>query len=522
MKILMIVEKVGTAIYRLAEGVKKYNPHIHIDIVDVHPKRPDVTQLQRFGELALRADILCFEYWKTYTMLRERYQDSQLFKKPKMLAHYNPYNLYEESWDEFDIITVPNRSMQEAMRRNRKVKYIPLTIDIEKFPFQREYIDSKQVLMVSSRIESKKGVLPVAEVCKKLGYKLLLVGSISDRGYFDKIMATGVVEFREKVTDEELLKAYYGSAVHVCNSIDDFESGTMPILEAMLTGCPVLTRNIGHVPDLDNGKNMVVRKGESEDLDDLEKELKRLMDNLPKRQQMREDAWGTAKVRDDVRRAREYGKMWYSMLSDKPLVSVIVPTFNRKENLLKIISAVIDQDYPSVELVVCDDGSTDGTRELIEQIRERTFYPIKYINTETPDIYNLGRARNLGVVESVGDILVFCDDRYKMEKDCISKFVEKLVKKKWLFGDKGTGKRNFVENFSCIYRNEFVRAGMFSEHCKTYGYLTQETRERFKGQGIEFIYVEGAKSETISGSKARYTKKDEIRCSKNVLYKMGM
>ncbi|MBU1759384.1 MAG: glycosyltransferase, partial [Bacteroidetes bacterium] len=55
------------------------------------------------------------------------------------------------------------------------------------------------------------------------------------------------------------------------NSLFDFESGTLPILEAMACGVPVLTRNIGHVPDLFDGKNMVIREGEQNDVEDLKK-----------------------------------------------------------------------------------------------------------------------------------------------------------------------------------------------------------------------------------------------------------
>ena len=513
----MICEKEGSAIWRLAQGIKKYS-QLHIDVITVHPKRPDQEQLRQFTELTLKADILDFEYWKTYIKLRDLYPE--LMNKKKMLAHYNPYNLYEENWNEFDLITVPNKSMKEAMRRNKRIKYIPLTIDAEKFPFNREYNDSQTVLMVSSRIESKKGVLPVAEVCKELGYKFLIIGSVSDREYMDKVLATGA-EFREHISDEELLKAYQESAIHVCNSIDNYESGTMPILEAMLVGCPVLTRSIGHVPDLYDGKNMVVRIGGSEDKEDIKKELKNLMENKTRRLELRENGWVTAKARDDIRRAREYERMWYSLIYDQPLISVIISTFNRKQTLIQIIESVIEQDYLAIELVIADDGSTDGTKELIQEIKDKTAYPIKFVTTGTTDEYNLSLARNLGVIEAVGDIVVILDDRYKLDKSCVSNFVKNLYPKKWLYGDKGTGKRNFVENFSCIYRDDLIKAGMFNTTVKLYGFLTQETRERFKSQGFEFKYIPEAKAETIEGSKAKYRKKDEIRQAKNILSKMN-
>lgn len=852
MRILMVIDKQGSAISRLADGVKKYNPHLHIDIIAVHPKRPDLEQLEQFESLVKQADLISFEYWKTYLTLKEFYPE--LMNKKKILAHYNPYNLFEDSWDEFDLVTTCNIEMAKKLKTSR---YIPLTIDAEKFPFNKEYNDSKTVIMVSGRIESKKGVLPVAQACKELGYKLLLVGSISKKDYFDEVMATGCVEFREKVSDEELLKAYHESAIHVCNSIDGYESGcyddqteiltddgwklfkdlnktervatlnpqtnklefhkpykyieqdnwkelhtfsnqsidyavtpnhnmwisrkttgkdrtseykpyelvradelptgfkiqrtcswtgnrykeddknwfrfmgiwlaegsvyrqsknscriaisavkekergkirelltemeinfqekpdkfvfsenqnkgykykfgsyleqfghaldkfvpkeilnakssnineflewfsygdgslfngnrifytgskkladglqeclikignnshistrnrtekrwivdhwakpngseytvyekkvkkesyvrknekygfkivpyngkvycvevenhillvrrnnkamfcgnTMPLLEAMLTGCPVLTRNVGHVPDLYNEKNMVVRKGQPEDLDDLKNELKSLMENLEKRKSLRDHGWNSAKVRDDVRRARMYEKMWYEVLYQKPVVSIIIPTFNRIETLTKVIESVLIQDYPAIELVICDDGSTDNTEFLIKNLRSKISYPIKYINTKTTDEYNLAYARNLGAIEAIGEILLFLDDRYYLDEKCVSKFVEKLYSGKWIFGNKGKDKKNFVENFSCIYRDEFIQAGMFNSNCKLYGFLTQETRERFRRQNFRFEYVPDAKCEIILGSKAKYRKRDEIRQAKNVLYKM--
>lgn len=518
MRILMVVDKKTSAIDRMAEGVKKYLPHLHIDIIAVHPKRPDINQLQMFADLAQKADVLDFEYWKTYTMLRETYPE--LMNKPKILAHHNPYNIFEEEWNEFDKIIAYNKSMAKQMEKNKKVIHFPHTIDIEKFPYNREYTDEKVVIMVSSRIESKKGVLPVAQVCEKLGYKFILVGSISDGDYFKKIMENKCVEFREKITDEELLASYVESSICIVNSVDGFESGPLILLEAMNVGVPIITREVGEVPELNNSKNMIVRKGQPEDVKDLEKELKNLMENKVKREQIREEGWNTAKVRDDVRRARMYEKMWYKLVSDKSLVSVVIPTFNRKEILAQVIESIIEQDYPNIELVIADDGSTDGTKQMIEVIRERTAYPIKYINTETPEVYNLGLARNMGAIESSGDILVFLDDRYKLEKDCISRFVEKLYTKKFLYGNKGNNKKSFVENFTCIYRKDFIDAGMFSTACKKYGYLSQETRTRFGHQGFNLELVIEAKCESIVGSKAKYRKKDEIRQAKNTLYKM--
>jgi len=210
------------------------------------------------------------------------------------------------------------------------------------------------------------------------------------------------------------------------------------------------------------------------------------------------------------------------LYSEKPLVSIIIPTFNRKEQLAEIIGSIVIQDYKAKEIVICDDGSTDGTFELVVKLQDKINIPIKYCNTGTANEYNLAYARNLGVLEASGEILIFLDDRYKPKRDnFISVFVENLRPKVWLYGNKGR-KKDFVENVSCIYRQELIDAGMFNQIIKLYGFQSQELRVRFRRQKFNLKYVENAEVETILNTKSKYTKKAEIVKSKNVLWKLGL
>ena len=58
---------------------------------------------------------------------------------------------------------------------------------------------------------------------------------------------------------------------------------------------------------------------------------------------------------------------WRATSMPEPLVSVIIPTFNRAYCVGKAIDSVCTQTHQNTEILVLDDGSTDGTRELIEQ-----------------------------------------------------------------------------------------------------------------------------------------------------------
>jgi len=54
-----------------------------------------------------------------------------------------------------------------------------------------------------------------------------------------------------------------------------------------------------------------------------------------------------------------------------PKISVIIPTYNRANSLPRSIKSVLNQTYQDFELIVVDDGSTDSTRELVEEFQKK-------------------------------------------------------------------------------------------------------------------------------------------------------
>lgn len=86
---------------------------------------------------------------------------------------------------------------------------------------------------------------------------------------------------------------------------------------------------------------------------------------------------------------------------DGALVSVVIPSYNYRQWLGTAIESVIGQSYPHREIIVVDDGSTDGTDELCRQYEE-----VRYIRVER---VGLSAARNIGVQMSKGEFLVFLD-----------------------------------------------------------------------------------------------------------------
>lgn len=88
------------------------------------------------------------------------------------------------------------------------------------------------------------------------------------------------------------------------------------------------------------------------------------------------------------------------------LISVILPTYNRKRFLAGAFKSLASQQYKNWELIIVDDGSTDGSIELLTQLKDSVVNPVKIIQQE-----NSGPAvaRNRGIVEASSDFIAFFD-----------------------------------------------------------------------------------------------------------------
>ena len=515
-KVVAISDKTGTAIDRLCKVVEPYHKNIKYVVIDVHPKRPDATQLARVEQECRTADVIDYQYFRTAEALRSRYD--WLKDIPSVLTHNNPYSIKESDWNSYQAVIGNNKSITADLQKitSSRVEHIPIVVDPFFWQFNENYKFNKSVIMVANRIESKKGILPVALACKKLGIKMQLVGAISQPDYFREIIDTGVVHFAQECTDEELRAMYYEAGVHVCNSIDNFESGTMPILESIYCGVPVITRKIGHVPDFADD-SIVINDHDSEDVDHLVDIIDKLLCDTKKLENMRQQAWYSIKHMNPERRAYMYQRLYRELLDDEP-VSVIVPVAGKEEVTRENLTAIANQTYKNVEIIVIDDGEVDQKKNIMD-FADTVSIPVRYIRLGGKG-YNLAKARNMGVVQATSDILVFADQRMILEPDCIETFVKNIKPNTWLYGNKGV-KKEFVENLSCIYRNDFVRFGMFNERINMYGGLSQETRVRARHQGINIEFIEEAKAMPRGKSSNKRIKKYEIMQMKNMLFKIG-
>jgi glycosyltransferase involved in cell wall biosynthesis len=89
------------------------------------------------------------------------------------------------------------------------------------------------------------------------------------------------------------------------------------------------------------------------------------------------------------------------MIKNKPLVSVIIPVYNRYKLAYEAVISVQNQTYDNTEIIIVDDGSNDNTEKL-SQIKN-----IKYIKQKHTGFP--GQVRNRGALDAKGDYLAFLD-----------------------------------------------------------------------------------------------------------------
>ena len=111
-------------------------------------------------------------------------------------------------------------------------------------------------------------------------------------------------------------------------------------------------------------------------------------------------------------------------LVKEPLVSIVMPVYNAEDHLRETRGSLTEQSYKNLEIICVDDGSTDGSTALIEELAGHD-PRIRIVSQENS---GAGAARNLGMDETKGDYVFFFDADDILRKDAIKTLVKTAEK----------------------------------------------------------------------------------------------
>ncbi len=122
-----------------------------------------------------------------------------------------------------------------------------------------------------------------------------------------------------------------------------------------------------------------------------------------------------------------------------PLVSVVIPTHNRRNSVKRLVQSVLNSSYKNVEIIVVDDASSDGTLAfLTEKYRKNKNITILH---NKKNLYTAA-TRNKGAEKAKGDYIFFVDDDNVVDKNTIAELV-KPFEDDHLIGEIGPINYNF-------------------------------------------------------------------------------
>lgn len=154
-----------------------------------------------------------------------------------------------------------------------------------------------------------------------------------------------------------------------------------------------------------------------------------------------------------------------------PKISIITPSYNQAKYINQTILSVLDQNYPNLEYIVMDGGSTDGTIEILQKYNKQLKWICEKDNGQTDAI-------NKGLRLTTGEIVGYLNSDDLLENNClenVSKFFATNPNVNWVTGkchiinDKGRKNRNFVS----LYKNFCLKYLRFINTLYILNYISQ-------------------------------------------------
>lgn len=108
---------------------------------------------------------------------------------------------------------------------------------------------------------------------------------------------------------------------------------------------------------------------------------------------------------------------------EKIIVSIIIPVYNVEKYIYKCVMSLLHQTYNDIEIILVDDGSTDNSGDICDQLQEKYENVVKVFHKKNE---GAGAARNFGLSIASGMYCMFVDSDDWLDEDCIEKCVNTI------------------------------------------------------------------------------------------------
>ena len=134
-------------------------------------------------------------------------------------------------------------------------------------------------------------------------------------------------------------------------------------------------------------------------------------------------------------------------------ISVIIPVYNSSTNLRKCLDSVVNQTLKDIEIIVINDGSTDDSKNIIEE------YTVKYKNIIFIDQENkgIGKTRNIGIKKATGEYITFVDSDDYIKENMLEEYYKYAKKHNFDLGIGSYIKK--INNKEIIFENNKFKTG---------------------------------------------------------------
>ena len=143
------------------------------------------------------------------------------------------------------------------------------------------------------------------------------------------------------------------------------------------------------------------------------------------------------------------------------LLSIIVPVYNCEKYLNRCIESLLDQSYSNIEIILVDDGSSDGSSDLCDELKKKD----KRIRVFHQNNLGPGAARNVGLLNAKGNYITFVDSDDCVEKDGYSKILNQkykyadiIIGQWYTIFENGKVKSSKINNFFPISKEKIIKS----------------------------------------------------------------